>query len=112
MTALILALISVSALSNSNKVSISVSIFVLVAISAPTQLPTGLARTWVGGALLRINPVGSTLHYMSSVLVTSHDWTQDLSYLAAPLLAAVLAGGVLLIAGPRIVRLTGGVGEG
>jgi ABC-2 type transport system permease protein len=102
----------ISALSNSNKVSVSVSVFVLVALTAPTQLPTGLARTWLGGALVRINPVGSALHYESSVLVRGHNWSQDLSYLASPLLTAVLAGGVLLIASPRIVRLTGGVSEG
>jgi ABC-2 type transport system permease protein len=102
----------ISALSNSNKVSVSVSLLVLVALTAPTQLPTGLARTWVGDALVRINPVGSALHYVSSVLVRGYNWSQDLSYLAAPLLTAVLAGGVLLIASPRIVRLAGGVSQG
>jgi ABC-2 type transport system permease protein len=100
--------ILVSALSNSNKVSISVSLFALVVLSAPTQLPTGLANTWIGGALIRLNPIGSALHYVSSVLVRRHGWTQDLSYLAAPLLTAVLCGGVLLIAGTRIVRLAAG----
>jgi ABC-2 type transport system permease protein len=115
-TLLAIALASVgtliSALANSNKVSLSVSLLVLVALTAPTQLPTGLAQTWVGDALIRINPVGSALHYVSSVLVRGHHWSQDLSYLGAPLLTAVLAGGVLLIASPRIVRLTGGVSQG
>ena len=35
-------------------------------------------------------------------------WTQDLSYLVSPLLTVVLAGGALILAGPRLVRLTAG----
>jgi ABC-2 type transport system permease protein len=98
----------ISALSNSTKVSLAVSLLILVAISAPTQLPTGLGQTWVGDALLRINPVGSALHYLTTVLVSGHPFRQDLSYLASPVLTGVLVGGVLLVASPRIVRLTGG----
>ena len=101
----------ISALCNSNKVSVALSVFVLVALTAPTQLPTGLARTWIGGALLRVNPVGAALHYVSSVLVRGHGWRQDLDYLASPLITAALTGAILLAATPRLLRLTGGLGE-
>ncbi len=98
----------ISALSDSNRASLSLSVFVLIALSAPTQLPTGLANTAVGGALIRLNPVGSALHYVSAVLVRGRGASRDLSYLAAPVLTAVLAGAVLLVAAPRIVTLGAG----
>jgi ABC-2 type transport system permease protein len=47
--------------------------------------------------------------YIQLVLVKGHRWTQDLSYLLSPVLSVVLAGAVLLVVGPKIVRLTGGV---
>jgi ABC-2 type transport system permease protein len=102
----------VSALSNSNKVSLAVSLFVLFALFAPTQLPGGVPRGWIGDILARVNPVGAGLHYISALLVTGHSWTRDLPFLVSPLLTVVLTGGVLIIAGPRIVRLTGGVSAG
>jgi ABC-2 type transport system permease protein len=98
----------VSALSGSNRISLAVSLFVLVALFAPTQLPR-LPQGWAGELLRRANPVSAGLHYLTSVLVNGHDWTRDLSYLVSPLLTAVLAGGALVVAGSRIVRLTPGV---
>jgi ABC-2 type transport system permease protein len=88
---------------------VSVSLFLLLALFAPTQLPGGPPKGWFGDVLVWVNPVGSALHYIGGVLVNGYGWTHDLPYLAAPLLAVVLAGAVLLLAGPRIVRLTGGV---
>jgi len=101
----------ISAVSNSNKVSVSVSLFLLLALFAPTQLPTGLPQGWFGDVLGRLNPVGAAMHYNTAVLVNGHGWTQDLSFLVSPLLTAVLAGGILVAATPRIVRLNGGVSE-
>jgi ABC-2 type transport system permease protein len=98
----------ISAVSGSNKASLAVSLFLLLALFAPTQLPGG-PKGWFGAALLRVDPVASALHYTSGVLVNGHGWTGDLSYLAAPVLAVVVAAGALVLAGPRIVRLTGGV---
>ena len=99
----------ISAASGSNKASLSVSLFVLLALFAPTQLPGGPPKGWFGDVLVRVNPVGSGLHYIGAVLVNGHGWTRDLSYLISPLLALVIAGGALVLAAPRIVRLTGGV---
>lgn len=98
----------ISALSNSNKVSLAICFLLLLALFAPTQLPR-MPQGWLGELLRRVNPVGSGTHYLTSVLVNGHDWTRDLSYLAAPLITVVLAGVLLVVTGPRIVRLTGGV---
>ena len=102
----------ISALSSSNKVSLAVSLFLLLALFVPTQLPGGAPKGWFGDALVRLNPVGSAMRYFTAVLVTGHDWTRDLSYLISPLLTAVLAGGAVVIASSRIVRLTTGVSGG
>jgi len=46
------------------------------------------------------------------MLVEGHSWTEDLSYLMTPLLTALIAGGALVFAGPRLLRLTPGVSAG
>jgi ABC-2 type transport system permease protein len=102
----------ISAASNSNKTSVGASIFLLLILFAPTQLPSGLPQGWFFEALLRANPVASGLAYISSLLVEGHSWTQDLSYLITPLLTAIIAGGALILAGPRLLRLTRGVTAG
>jgi ABC-2 type transport system permease protein len=100
----------VSAASNSNKVSLSVSFLVLLALFAPTQLPP-MPTSWINEMLTRVNPLGSGTQYLSSVLVKGHSWTADPSYLISPVIALVVAGGLLLAIGPRTVRLTGGNGS-
>jgi ABC-2 type transport system permease protein len=102
----------ISAACNSNKTSIVASIFLLLLLFAPTQLPSGLPQGWFFDVLLRANPVASGLAYISSILVEGHGWTQDLSLLITPLLTATIAGGALMFAGPRLVRLTRGVNAG
>ena len=102
----------ISAACNSNKTSIVASIFLLLILFAPTQLPSGLPQGGFFEVLLRANPVASGLTYISSILVEGHSWTQDLSYLITPLLTAIIAGGALILAGPRLVRLTRGVNGG
>jgi ABC-2 type transport system permease protein len=96
---------------NSNKTSVGASILLLLILFAPTQLPGG-PQVWFFEALLRANPVASGLTYTSKLLVDGHSWTQDLSYLITPLLTAIIACGALVLAGPRLVRLTRGVTAG
>ncbi len=98
----------ISGLSNSNKASLAGSVFLLLILFAPTQLPTELPQVWFFDALLLLNPVTSGLAYISAQLVEGHRWTQDLAYLVSPLLTMLIAGGVLVLAGPRLVRLTAG----
>jgi ABC-2 type transport system permease protein len=101
----------INALSSSNKVSLAVSFFLLLALFAPTQLPGGVPKGWFGDLLVRLNPVGAALHYLTAVLVNGRDWTAELSYLVSPLLTAVLAAGVLTVASSRIVRLNARVSQ-
>jgi ABC-2 type transport system permease protein len=101
----------ISARSSTNKVSLAVSLFLVLALFAPTQLPAMPASS-VGDVLVRINPVTAGTHYIQLVLLKGHAWTQDLSYLISPVVAVVVTVVALAVAGPRIVRLTGGVGSG
>ncbi len=101
----------ISARSSTNKVSLAASLFLLLALFAPTQLPT-MPTSSVGDLLVRINPVTAGMHYIGLVLLKGHPWPQDLSYLISPVAAVVAAVVALAVAGPRIVRLTGGVGSG
>ena len=102
----------ISGLSNSNKASLAGSVFLLLILFAPTQLPTELPQVWFFDALLLLNPVTSGLAYISAQLVEGHQWTEDLAYLVSPLLTMLIAGGVLVLAGPRLVRLTAGRNAG
>ena len=97
-----------SAWTNSNKTSLAAGLLLLLVLFAPTQLPA-LPKTGVGEVITRANPIGSALHYISQILVSRRAWTQDLSYLAAPAVVALVITGVLILAGPRLVRLTAGV---
>ena len=101
----------ISALSGSNRTSLAVSLLVLLALFAPTQLP-GMAKSWIGDLLIRVNPLGSAMHYVSLVLLSRHHWTDDLDYLLSPVVAGCLVIAVLVAAGNRMVRLTGGVSGG
>jgi ABC-2 type transport system permease protein len=102
--------IVVSALARSNRLSLSVSLFVLLALFAPTQLPAGAQHSWVGEALLRVNPVTAAEHYVGSVIVDQHGWTRDLSWLASPLAVAALFTVAAVVVVPRFITLRGGIG--
>lgn len=99
----------ISAAATSNRVSLSVSLFLLLALFALTRLPATPGQSLTAELLVRVNPIGSGLHYVSGILVRGAGWTTELSYLAAPAIAAAIAGGVLTIAAPRIVQLANGV---
>ncbi len=101
----------ISARSSTNKVSLAASLFLLLALFAPTQLPA-MPTSSVGDLLVRINPVTAGMHYIGLVMLKGHTWTQDLSYLISPVVAVVATAVALIVLGPRIVRLTGGVGSG
>ena len=101
----------ISAVSSSNKISLALSLFLLVILFAPTQLPSGLPAGWFFDVIERLNPVASALAYISGQLIHGQPLTEDLSFLVSPVLAVVLAGGALMIAGPRLVQLTVGSGK-
>jgi ABC-2 type transport system permease protein len=102
----------ISSLSNTNRVSLAGSLFLLLALFVPSQLPTGPSPGWFFDVVLvRANPVASTLHYLSQVLVQGRSWTQDVSYVVAPALVGALAVGALLAAAERLMRLHAGGGR-
>jgi ABC-2 type transport system permease protein len=98
--------ILVSAFAHSNRVSLSVSLFLLLALFAPTQLPSSALRGWAGDVLLRLNPITAGEHYVGTILVDGHGWHDDVSWLAAPIAAAILVSTAAVLSG-RFLRLGG-----
>jgi len=98
----------ISVFTGSNRVSLSLSLFLLLALFVPTQLPSGAQKGWLGGALLRIDPITAGEHYVGKILVDSHAWTEDISWLLSPTIAAVVLTAVALAVGTRFVRLERG----
>src|ERR687888_1114937 len=99
----------ISLFATSNRVSLSLSLFLLLALFAPTQLPSNAQKGWAGELLLRVNPITAGEHYVGKILVSGHGWTEDLSWLASPLVAAVVFAVAAPVLGARFMRLRGGV---
>ena len=92
----------------SNRVSLSLSLLVLLALFVPTQLPSSAQQGWAGDLLLRLNPMTAGEHYVGKIVTNGHAWSQDVSWLASPLVAASLFAAAALIAGARFMGLRGG----
>jgi ABC-2 type transport system permease protein len=92
----------------SNRISLSLGLFILLALYAPTQLPASARQGWAGDLLLRVNPLTAGEHYVGRILVDAHAWSEDLSWLISPVLAAVLFGAAAIALGARFIRLPGG----
>jgi ABC-2 type transport system permease protein len=99
----------VSCFAASNRVSLSLSLFVLLALLAPTQLPAGAQQAWAGDLLLRVNPLTAGERYVSKIVVSGHDWSEDVSWLLSPVIGAVVFSVVAILVGGRYIRLRGGV---
>jgi ABC-2 type transport system permease protein len=93
----------------SNRVSLSLSLFVLLALLAPTQLPAGAQQAWAGDLLLRVNPLTAGERYVSKIVVSGHSWTEDIGWLASPVLGAAVFSVAAVLVGGRLIRLRGGV---
>lgn len=94
----------VSTFARSNRVSLSLSLLLLLAAFAPTQLPSSALRGWASDLLLRINPITAGEHYVGTIVVDGHAWTDDLSWLVSPVLAALVFAAAALLGG-RFLRL-------
>jgi ABC-2 type transport system permease protein len=92
----------------SNRVSLSVSLFVLLALFVPTQLPSGAQKGWLGDFLLRFDPITAGEHYVGRIVVDGRGWSEDVSWLVSPTIAAVALTAAALAAGSRL-RLGGGL---
>src|SRR2546426_6987009 len=95
----------VSVFAGSNRVSLSLSLFLLLALFAPTQFPTSAQQGWFGEFLLRANPVTAGEHYVGKIVVDGHSWSQDVSWLASPLIGAVVFVALAVVAGAQFLRL-------
>jgi ABC-2 type transport system permease protein len=97
----------VSVFASSNRLSLSVSLFALLALFAPSQFPTSAQQGWLGDFLLRANPITAGEHYVGKIVVDGHPWTQDVSWLVAPVVAAFAFAAAAVVAS-RYLRLRGG----
>jgi ABC-2 type transport system permease protein len=98
-----------SLVATSNRVSLSLSLFLLLALFAPTQLPSSAQKGWAGELLLRVNPLTAGEHYVGKIVVSHHAWSEDVSWLVSPAVAAVVFLVAALALGGRLMRLRGGV---
>jgi len=99
----------VSLFAGSNRVSLSLSLFLLLALFAPTQLPSSAQKGWAGELLLRVNPVTAGEHYVGKIVVNGHPWSEDVSWLLSPMVAAVVFAAAVPLLGARFIQLRGGV---
>ncbi len=103
--------IVVSLFAASNRVSLSLSLFALLALFAPTQLPSGAQRGWAGDLLLRVNPITAGERYVGKIVVDGFGWSQDVLWLASPIVAAVVLAAAVPVLATRFMRLRGGISE-
>jgi ABC-2 type transport system permease protein len=103
--------ILISLFAASNRVSLSLSLFLLLALFAPTQLPASAQKGWAGDLFLRVNPITAGDHYVGQIVTKGHTWSEDVSWLTSPLIAAVVLAIVTPILGARFMRLRGGASE-
>jgi ABC-2 type transport system permease protein len=101
--------IVISVFSTSNRTSLSIALLLLLALFAPTQLPSGAQRGWVGDLLLRANPMTAGEHYVGKIVASGRGWSEDLAWLTSPALAALVFSALALALGSRFLTLRGGV---
>jgi ABC-2 type transport system permease protein len=101
----------ISVFARSNRLSLSLSLFLLLAVFAPTQLPSSAQKGWAGDLLLRVNPITAGEHYVGKILVDGHAWTDDVSWLISPLVAAAAFSVAAGIVGARFIGLGRSRGE-
>ena len=94
----------------SNRVSLSVSLFLLLAMLAPTQLPSGAQKGWVGELFQNVNPLTAGEHYVGKIVVSGHAWGDDASLLISPIIAASVCLALAIMSG-RFIRLRRGAAE-
>ena len=103
--------IIISVFSSSNRFSLSLSLFVLLALFAPSQLPSSAEQGWAGNILVRFNPVTAGEHFVGRIVINGHSWSEDISWLVSPVIAAVLFAVLAPLAAGRFMALRGGASE-
>lgn len=94
--------------SNSNKTSLFTGLGLYVLFLLPSQLP-GRAQTGQMGSLLQqVNPIASTNHFLSKILVNNRTFEEWWPWLVAPAALALLLYGLLFLWAAPDLRLEGG----
>lgn len=97
-----------SLVTRSNRVSLSVALLLLLALFAPTQIPSSAQRGWIGELFQRVDPITSATHVVTARVVNGRSWGDELSWLASPLIGAVLLSGAAIGLASRLLTLAGG----
>jgi len=63
---------------------------------------------WAGDLLLRVNPVTAGEHYIGRIVVNGRGWSEDVAWLASPVVAAAMFAALALAVGARQLSLRGG----
>ncbi len=93
---------------NSNKTSLFTGLGLYVLFLLPSQLP-GRAQTGQMGSLLQqVNPIASTNHFLSKILVNNRTLGEWWPFLIAPVVLSVLVYALLFLYAPPSLRLEGG----
>lgn len=94
--------------SNSNKTSLFTGLGLYVLFLLPSQLP-GRAQTGLMGSLLQqVNPIASTNHFLSKMLVNNRTFAEWWPWLIAPAALALLVYGLLFAYASPGLRLESG----
>jgi ABC-2 type transport system permease protein len=88
----------------SNRTSLFTGLFTTILFLIPTQFPYGTAQAGFMGQLVkRINPIESVNQFIEKLLVNNRTFEEMASWLAAPIIFAVVVFGVLFwYAAPRL----------
>jgi ABC-2 type transport system permease protein len=92
----------------SNRVSLALGLLVLLALFAPGRLPSPAQKGWVADLLLRLDPMTAGEDYVSKIVVHGHAWSEDVSLLVSPIVAAAAFAVAAVVLGERFLRLGGG----
>jgi hypothetical protein len=93
---------------NTNKTSYFVNLGIYILVLVPAQLP-GRAQTGIMGQFLQwVNPLASTNHFLSKILVNNQTVAEWWTWLIPPVVFALLILGLLLVYAAPGLRLEGG----
>lgn len=87
--------------------SIGTCIVAVGLLAVPALLPTTVTRGPIGTAVLRVDPVTSTLQLLNRVVVDQHAFSTEASWLVSPVVAALVVVGVAIV-GVRAIELEPG----
>ena len=100
---------SISVFSGSNRSASRSACSCCSRCSRRRSCPRAPRRAGPATLLLRFNPVTAGEHYVGKIVVNGHSWSEDISWLVSPVVAAVLFAVLGPARGGRFMALRGGV---